>query len=231
MGHEFQDNQIGELPEDIARERGESWEGREKKPTYPPDMAGAKSLQTTRQVLGNVPTNLGVEPSFDVRPINARDISFIRRAELTNSAGADFISSVSYTVPENHIFIGRSIQYITSPLLWFSTVDSTFEYADQDWPKFSLLVNDSPLLDYNLLQLGWGLKYPFDTYFIADQGSTVKLELRQIDTTKFVESRVWVRFRLNGNLLVNTAGLPANLAIANSGGADNKNVQTAGRVK
>ena len=83
-GQEFQQAQMGDLPPDIAHERGELEKdamlaGRlARHPSFPPDVAyqQTRANEAAAGKVGTVTQGASVRTTFDARPINGRDFIF-----------------------------------------------------------------------------------------------------------------------------------------------------------
>lgn len=92
--HEFEDRQLGDLTDDISRERGELGPKRAARPPLrrapmPPDMAISARMrkdETETGIEGTISQGADVRAVFDTRPINARD--FIHTNTFNVPAGA-----------------------------------------------------------------------------------------------------------------------------------------------
>ena len=93
MSHEFEDreNNLGDLPEPIARERRENYPNRPvERSRLPPDIAAnARALEAQRGApIGAPVMGAHVTSTYDARPINARDFIHTEIMTLTLVEGS-----------------------------------------------------------------------------------------------------------------------------------------------
>jgi len=83
---ENRDNELGDLPEDILKERKERGQNILSNDVgIPPDLAWQTKLRGQKEVLGSPATGAKVVSTFDVRPINAGDFNSIGAVIVTGA--------------------------------------------------------------------------------------------------------------------------------------------------
>ena len=144
-------NALGELPYDVRRERGETYEG-EVKPLGPPgvieqipgspappieppplmpkphDISGqnAALVDTNLAPFGLPAVNFLVQTTYDARPINGNDFRHEDVVALEPAGDPPLTTAfVTFQVPPGRIAVLRRIQWTTNQLAEFSPISST----------------------------------------------------------------------------------------------------------
>lgn len=105
---------LGDLPRDIARERGEHHQGRGNSPRLPSDMrsVGEKQSGLENAPLGSPVQDYDVRSVFDSRPVNGFDFNQSFSANITPYAGGNFTNfGQSMVVPAGYIAVLREIEF------------------------------------------------------------------------------------------------------------------------
>lgn len=194
MNEEFQrqHGDLGELPEDIERERGESYPERGNTAPIqglPSDVAYQARIAEQKSVIGSPKTNSKVETTFDARPINAVDFY---------ESGGTFgygVPNASFTfqVPEGRIGILRKFRYEFSPIypnIPFNNIVTSIQVSGITVPG------------YTGMQLAQYVPDWIDCYALAGEGQYITLFFQF--SGAFPYAAVSLNAEFYGNLLIST---------------------------
>lgn len=243
MAHEESDDYynpptLGDLTRQIAKERGElrhyDLDPRYVPPAVPgglPQVNKAADLNRETALIERT-TNYTVSPrppallyeviaTYDSRPIQGFDFQFSECGFLLWEAlagGSTFPTiEFTFTVPDNNIAVLRSFRY--------QVTDAPINaVAEGDcWLFSTLLVDDSPVRQYNRMLHPIKMPRLFPTFLIVDERRRLTLRLSVaddgVDPVEFSAELIGlitpVLTELYGNLLVKT-GVPQEFEIANA---------------
>lgn len=204
---------VGDLPDDMLRERGEYPFPGPAQSNLPPDMVGdmaaRKALASTG--IGGPYSDYNVRGIFDSRPINGFDFNEMTHLPVpAGGEGTTFSRNACLTVPQGRVLVLRDIT--------FYNLDDGNGNVIADNAKvydfFAQITKNGGVVDPIFMNTGFEffpVKGPclVDTFLIYDEGEVLGLNLSS-DSGNFV----YVVF--HGNLLLKT-GVSANLEVANKG--------------
>ncbi len=194
MNEEFQQQHgdLGELPEDIERERGELYPERGTsvpRQGLPHDISYQEDIRNQSSVLGSPKTESKVITTFDARPINAVDFY-----ESGGTMGYGVPNaSFTFQVPEGRIGILRKFRYEFSPIY------PTIPAADI---LTSIQVSGITVAGFTNMQLGQYVPEWIDCYALAGEGQYITIFFQFSGTYPYVD--VTLNAEFYGNLLIST---------------------------
>lgn len=207
MAHEDRDNeerQLGELPIELLRERGENYPpGDSYMPGVPRDIANTVNLATAPARLGTRSQGASVTSAFDTRPINATDFRTGETQQVTLSLEIDKTLEFSYTVPQSYIAILRSFECRQNPLF---IVDNAYLLT------YTIFVDGIAQLGHDNLVLS---QQPgvLPTHILAKEASIITLRITYPTLlAETITLNVWASFY--GNLLL-TKNVPLVFEVGN----------------
>ena len=243
MAHEESDDYyipptLGDLTRQIARERGElksyDLDPRYMPPAVPgglPQVNKAADLQRQTGIIERV-TNYSVSPrppallyeviaTYDSRPIQGFDFQFSDCGNIdwiADGGGAGFDPiDFTFIVPDNNVAVLKSFRYQVT------AAPQNMVTEGDCWLFSTLLVDDSPVRQYNRMLHPVKMPRLFPVFLIVDERRRITLRLvRADDGTSPVEFfsdlvglQTPILAELYGNLLVKT-GVPQEFEIANA---------------
>jgi hypothetical protein len=226
QGNDNERDQLGELPPDLLRERGEDTMLNDRPGSLPPDMARSDAVRkaAAEAGIGGPVLDYGVRGVYDSRPVNAIDFN---QTYLLNLANAyNFVAQPAMLqVPQGRVAVLRRVEFsdpgsvtgIVSAYTFPSVVADNLLLVDY---YVQVLRNAGVVQPIDMRVPGTvGFNYKdaipikggdsIDTFLIYDEGEQIGLNFY---LSSAAVGEVFVK--LYGNLLPKT-GVPANFEIAN----------------
>lgn len=231
---EFEDreNELGELPPELMRERGTTYPPTapqrippafpgQSRSYVPPDVqARSNAYDNGAGELGSPVIPATVTSTFDARPINARDWK-ITTVGLLNRDGdgapATQTLSATYNVPAGYVGVMRGFQFSPRIVPWIPLDNTTNESFD--WVTVTILVNNIVQADYDSLKFGPTMDRPQEVFVLAGETQTLTIQVNFL--ASFIRGQsifenfetTPVLLQMYGNALL-TRGLPTPFEIA-----------------
>lgn len=211
---------LGEMPSDLLREHGVSFEGRGQLPppgSVPGDIAyQSRGIQGGEGVTGyNVPENKAfVDSVYDARPINAYDVEFtgviqpgslpgetnatsidVENVSATPGVSVQYKYNMTYLVPGDKVLVIRGMKWILNPFSW-----PRGPFAG---PRLTVLINDVVQQGYDNIFINSAQRNEIPTYIIAGPGDTVKISVTGTSHDLFTAypvnqtDAIYIAFRAN----------------------------------
>lgn len=210
---EFEDreNGLGELPEGISNERGDT-KGYTQKvyppppPTgigtprpggIPPDIQQQGDLARRESIEGTFTIGAGVTSTFDTRPINARDFLVTDTDVIQEEEIANIDLEFTFIIPAGHAGILRGFKATAlAPLIAV--------LSDPSNVLTTLFVNDMPVPQYEDMILLPSATAFNPCHVVVDENQELKLRLRIAGSIGIFGSEMEYLVQFYGNLLVRT---------------------------
>lgn len=212
QGHEFQEEGLGELPDDLLKERGELEYFKKKAyKDIPPDIKyqGKVKEDTRSGELGSITQGTHVTSTYNSRPINNQEFFVSTNGFVDSCTDEDVV--IQYEIPQSRVAVFRSVRW------QFLSTDGFTTYVPYFNPlvtkaSIRITVNGAPV--ENVTQNGidslQGVGHDWqEIFFVAPAGSLVKV----IGIHSFCNGQSWYcHAELRGQLLL-SRGLPDNYEI------------------
>ncbi len=225
-GNDNERNELGDLPPDLLRERGEDPMFNDRPGSLPPDMARSDSVRqaAAEAGIGGPVLDYGVRGVYDSRPVNAIDFYNTYLVSLANAY--NFVGTPAMLqVPQGRVAVLRRVEFSDPGAASGIGNQYTFPAVKAD----NLLLADfyvTVLRNGGVVQpvdmrvpgaVGFNYKDAIpikggdsiDTFLIYDEGEQIGLNFYLSSATV---GDVFVKFY--GNLLLKT-GVPPNFEVAN----------------
>lgn len=239
-GPYYEQPTLGDLTRGLSHERGETW-SQEARGRVPParmpgqgggspgqvaDLAREQSIMRTteNERISKIAPALAfqVQSTYDARPIQAYDFQASgcdTISWIAGGSGSEFDPiEFAYMVPDNTIGVLRSFQYQVTG----SPINAVTE--GECWLSSTILINDLPIREYNLMFHPVNMLRPFEAFAIADERTEIKIRLQMgllangVDPVEFFGDLIGIEtpilFRLYGNVILKT-GIPKEFEIGN----------------
>lgn len=226
---EFEDREnelLGELPDSILKERGESASDNIEPDFIPPGtLAEGRTgagipLDIQREqrrlqgaeggTLGSPPRDLSVTSVWDARPMNARDflVTGTDTILFANGGPAKKRAEFFYTVPSGYTGVWRNFSYTPNDF-FVPPPQDTLEF---DGIKITLLRDNVVIPDFESMQLGQSAGFT-PCFVIGVEGTQFTIRLDVSDAYLSEVGDATYLFSINGTNLL-TRGLPPEFEIA-----------------
>ncbi|MEE9119410.1 MAG: hypothetical protein V3U02_12565 [Calditrichia bacterium] len=199
---------LGELPEDITRERSE-FRTYLKKPSTPDeakqDIGYQYEKQRSAKEVGTVPLAGNTIAHYDSRPINALDFNHTSYDTWTVTGGAgDTLVSTTFTIPNGYNAALRGYRYAMVPTVAFAPNQLLLD----------LQVNGVAPLNYQGLMRGQVIAGFIPTWLLAGPGDTIGMFFTAVVALGGAGALREVHIEMVGNLVLDT-GLPLQQEFSN----------------
>ena len=230
---EREDNELGELPPALLKERkegldyvneGTRYDGFFAKSPFdqrnygaPPDISLENQVINRPGEIGSVPRRYDVTSTFDARPVNGRD--FLETFTLNyqfippppplakaNQIGQSVIDSDTFTVPDGYVGVVRGFRYFVNNML---------NLGDQ-FLLVTLISDGVPVNNYDKVPLPQIVNDFISCYGISNPLKTIGLTIEHPEPAHFtLIEDISIRVELYGNLLL-SRGIPSQYEPTNS---------------
>lgn len=210
---------LGELPPDIANERGDldTYNTKALGTRFPDMLSAAISRAESKETgLGSPLLDYTVRSIFDSRPTSGFDFNLWFQGEDTETPYTISIFNRCFQVPAGYVAVLRQVKMLVAePVTQTLNYDGTAKVLIDGTVRDSIDVNTPVFVEQQPIL--FNSDEPIDTFLIADEGQFIGVDLTLSDWSYDNTTFAILQVGFHGNLLLKT-GRPAMFEIANIAG-------------